>query len=60
MRVKSIGIIGAGKHFVEKIFPIMSNSSFYKINGILRKNNKPFKKIPILTENEFFKQQFDF
>ena len=47
MKKKSIGVIGAGKHFMEKIFPVMSNSNFYKINGILRKNNKPFKNIPI-------------
>jgi len=60
MKKKSIGIIGAGKHFVEKIFPVISNSSYFKINGILRKHNKPFKKIAILTENEFFKKKFDF
>ena len=60
MKKKSIGIIGAGKHFSEKIFPIIFNSSFFKINGILRKNKKPFKKIPILTEKVFFKQPFDF
>ena len=44
---------------MEKIFPVMSNSNFYKINGILRKNNKPFKNIPIFKENEFFQQPFD-
>ena len=60
MKKKSIGIIGAGKHFVEKIFPVLSNSSFYEIGGIMRKNNKPFKKIPILTEKIFFKKSFDF
>ena len=36
MKKKSIGIIGAGKHFVEKIFPVISNSSYFKINGILK------------------------
>ena len=60
MKKKSIGIIGAGKHFVEKIFPVLSNSIFYEIGGIMRKNNKPFKKIPILTEKNFFKKPFDF
>ena len=60
MKKKSIGVIGAGKHFMEKIFPVISNSNFYKINGILRKNNKPFKNIPIFKENEFFQQPFDF
>ena len=60
MKKKSIGIIGAGKHFVEKIFPILSNSNFYKINGILRRSKKSFKNIPIMSKNEFFKQTFDF
>ena len=60
MKKKSIGIIGAGKHFVEKIFPIMSNSNFYKINGILRRSKKSFKNIPVMSQNEFFKQPFDF
>ena len=60
MRVKSIGIIGAGKHFVEKIFPLISDNRTLKIDGILRRSNKPFKKIPILKEKEFFKKSFDF
>ena len=60
MRVKSIGIIGAGKHFVEKIFPLISDNRTLKIDGILRRRNKPFKKIPILKEKEFFKKSFDF
>ena len=60
MKVQSIGIIGAGKHFVEKIFPIISKNSSLKIDGILRKSDKNFKKIPILKEKEFFKKTFDF
>ena len=32
MRVKSIGIIGAGKHFVEKIFPLISDNRTLKID----------------------------
>ena len=60
MKVKSIGIIGAGKHFVEKIFPIISENSSLKIEGILRKSNKHFKRFPILKEKEFFKKKFDF
>lgn len=60
MRKRRIGIIGAGKHFSEKIFPVISRSSFYKIGGILRKSNKSFKNIPNLTEDEFFKKSFDF
>ena len=60
MVAKSIGIIGAGKQFKEKIFPIISKNSIFKIEGILRKSNKPFKNIPILKEKEFFKKTFDF
>lgn len=60
MKVKSIGIIGAGKHFVEKVYPIISENKFLKIDGILRKKNKRFKRVPILKEKEFFKKTFDF
>ena len=44
---KKIGIIGAGKHFEEKIYPILSKSKFFNIEGILRKKNKSFNKIKI-------------
>lgn len=57
---KSIGIIGPGKHFNDKIYPVLSKSKFYRVEGILRKNHKPFKKIPILSEKEFFRKKFDF
>ena len=60
MRKKSLGIIGAGKHFAEKIFPVITNSKNYEICGILRRSNKSFKKIPVLKEKEFFKKSFDF
>ncbi len=60
MKKKSIGIIGAGKHFIDKIYPVISNSRFFQIKGILRKQNKSFKKIPILSDREFFKKSFDF
>ena len=56
MKVKSIGIIGAGKHFVEKIYPIISKNSSLKIDGILRKSNKNFKGFSILKEKEFLKR----
>ena len=57
---KKIGIIGAGKHFEEKIYPILSKSKFFNIEGILRKKNKSFNKIKIFSENNFFKQKFEF
>ena len=56
MGVKSIGIIGAGKHFQEKIFPLIFKKSIFKIEGILRNSNKPFKKIPILKEKNSSKK----
>ena len=37
--MKTIGIIGPGKHFSEKIYPVLKNSNFFKISGILRKRN---------------------
>ena len=60
MKKKSIGIIGAGKHFINKIYPVLSKSKFFQIKGILRKKNKPFKKIPLLSNQDFFSQNFDF
>ena len=44
---KKIGIIGAGKHFEEKIYPILSKSKFFNIEGILR------KKINHLIKSKF-------
>ena len=60
MQPKKIGIIGPGKHFEEKIYPIISKMKFFKIDGILRKRTKRFKKIPIYSETIFFKKNFDF
>ena len=60
MQKKSIGIIGPGKHFQEKIYPILSNSNFFKITGVLRKKKKSFKKIPNLTKKTFFQKDFYF
>ncbi len=60
MKKKTIGIIGAGKHFANKIYPILSNSNFFKIKGILRKKNIVFKNIKNFNEKDFFNQYFDF
>lgn len=60
MNIKKIGIIGSGKHFQDKIYPIILKTKFFKIEGILRKTNKPFKKIPIFSEKVFFNKNFDF
>jgi len=57
---KTIGIIGPGKHFTEKIYPIIKKNKKLKILAILRKNKKKFKKIQILNEHNFFKKKFDF
>jgi len=57
---KTIGIIGAGKHFNNRIFPILSKSNFFQIEGILKRKNNNFKKIKKFNEKDFFKQKFDF
>ena len=44
---KTLGVIGPGKHFIEKIYPVLIDSDFFKLNGILRKNNKSFKNIKL-------------
>jgi len=58
--IKRIGIIGAGNHFINKIYPSLSKSKFFKISGILSHNKKLFKKIKYYTEKEFFRKNFDF
>ena len=60
MKKKSIGIIGSGNHFVKNIYPVFLKNKFLKISAILRKSDKKFFRIPILSEKEFFKQSFDF
>ena len=57
---KTIGIIGSGQHFNNKIFPILSNSNFFRIKGVLRKKRKTFKNIKNFNEKDFFNQNFDF
>lgn len=56
-----IGIIGPGRHFINKIYPVLKNSKFFSIQYILRrKKNKKFKKIQNIEENQFFKKDLDF
>ena len=57
---KTVGIIGPGKHFKEKIYPILIKSNFFNIQGILRRKKIGFEKIKYLNEKEFFKKKFDF
>lgn len=57
---KTIGVIGSGKHFIEKIYPILIKSDFFKLSGILRKKNIPFKRIKLFDEKSFFRNKFDF
>lgn len=57
---KTLGIIGPGKHFIEKIYPVLIKSDFFQLNGILRKKNKSFKNIKLFDEKNFFKKKFDF
>ena len=60
MNKKAIGIIGTGKHFNKKIFPILYKSDFFQIKGILRKKKSNFKNIKYFNEKNFFKRKFDF
>jgi len=57
---KTIGIIGCGYHFTEKIYPVLIKTDFFKITGILRKKKKTFNGIKLFNEKNFFKEKFDF
>lgn len=57
---KTLGVIGPGKHFIKKIYPVLAQLDFFQLNGILRKKNKSFKNIKLLDEKSFFKTKFDF
>ena len=60
MRKKlKIGIIGPGNHFKKNIFPVLKNSKYFKIEGIMRHKNKKFESFNLLKEKEFFKKNFD-
>ncbi len=37
MKYKSLGIIGPGNHFQNKIKPIIKKNNFFKIEGFLKK-----------------------
>ena len=58
--IKRIGIIGAGNHFINKIYPSLSKSKFFKISGILSNNKKLFKNIKNYNKKDFFRKNFDF
>jgi predicted dehydrogenase len=57
---KTIGVIGPGKHFENKIYPVIKKSNSYHLSGVLRKKKKDFKNIKAFNEVNFFKQNFDF
>lgn len=57
---KTIGIVGSGSHFLNKIYPTLFKSNFFKMSGILSNNKKFFKNIKCYTEKNFFKNNFDF
>ena len=57
---KTIGIIGPGEHFKNKIYPILKKSNFFKITGILRNKKKNFNSIKYFKENDFFNKKHDF
>lgn len=57
---KKLGVIGPGKHFANRIYPIIKKSNFFKLDGVLRKKNIVFKNIKNFDEKKFFKKNFDF
>ena len=57
---KKLGVIGPGKHFANRIYPIIKKSNFFKLDGVLRKKNIVFKNIKNFDEKNFFKKNFDF
>ena len=60
MNRKTIGIIGTGSHFSEKIYPVLLKSNFFQMKGILRRKKSNFKNIKKFNEKSFFKKEFDF
>lgn len=58
MNQHSLGVIGPGSHFKNKIEPVIKKNKFFKINGYLRK--KKIKKKNFFSEKEFFRNKFDF
>jgi len=42
MKKKTIGIIGAGYHFQNKVYPLLKKSNFYKIKGVLKHKKKKY------------------
>ncbi len=58
MKYKSLGIIGPGNHFQNKIKPIIKSKNFFKIAGFLKK--KKINKKNFYSEKDFFKKKFDF
>jgi predicted dehydrogenase len=58
--IKTLGVIGPGKHFIKNIYPSLIKSDFFQLNGILRKKNTSFNNIKLFDEKNFFKKKFDF
>ena len=50
MNQHSLGVIGPGSHFKNKIEPVIKKNKFFKINGYLRKK-KLKKRIFFLKKN---------
>jgi predicted dehydrogenase len=55
---QSIGVIGPGNHFKNRIEPVLRKNKLFKIKGFLKK--KKINKKNYFSENEFFNQKFDF
>ena len=55
-----IGIIGPGKHFEGKIFPVLKKHKLFSIEAVLREKQKKYKNFQLIQEKQFFKKDLDF
>lgn len=55
-----IGIIGPGRHFQNKIYPILKKNKNYTIDSITGSKKLYFKNFRIININNFFKRKLDF
>lgn len=55
-----IGIIGPGRHFENKIYPVLKKNTFFVIDSITGGKKKYFKNYKLLSSKDFFKRKLDF
>lgn len=55
-----IGIIGPGRQFQNKIYPILKKSKIFLINSITSSKKAYYRNFKILSLEEFFNRKLDF